>query len=93
MKSGDKIVFGKEYCEKTGSIHLLNKTITLTPQLFEEDNGLYTYMSECPGIYDSEGEEAESIYHLFGNNLENIYDCLVIPASTEDTAEFQREEN
>ena len=51
MISGDKIKFGEEFCERTCRPYLLNKTIMLTPQLFEEDNGLFTYTSECPGIF------------------------------------------
>lgn len=85
MKIGDRIVFGEVYCEKTGSPYLLNQTIMLTPQYFEEDNGLYTYQVECPGIPPiEEDEEPESIYHLFGESLEGIYDCEIIPAKEED---------
>jgi hypothetical protein len=91
MKSGDKIKFGEKYCKKTGRLDLLNKTIMLSPQYFEEDNGLYVYEVECPGIYDSENEEADSIYHLFGNNLEGIHDCEIIPATKEDLLLIQKQ--
>lgn len=82
LKSGDKIKFGIVYCNKTGRSELLNKTIMLTPQSFDEDNGLYSYESECPGICID--DEPDSIYHLFGNDLEDFYDCELIPATEED---------
>ena len=83
LKSGDKIKFGKKYCVETGQEDLLNKIIMLTPQYFEEDNGLYTYQSECPGICLDENEP-DSIFHLFGNDLEYFYDCEHIPATEDD---------
>ncbi|WP_084242372.1 hypothetical protein [Planomicrobium okeanokoites] len=92
MISGDKIKFGEEFCERTFRPYLLNKTIMLTPQLFEEDNGLFTYTSECPGIFFEEDDEPESIYHLFGNDLKSIYDCEVIPATDEDIAKIQKQQ-
>ncbi len=84
LKSGDKIKFGVIYCNKTGRRNLMNKTIMLTPQSFEYDNGLYTEDQECPGIYSETEGEPESIYHLFGNKLEEFYDCLLIKATDED---------
>lgn len=84
MKSGDKIKFGITYCNKTGRRDLLNKTIMLIPQAFEDDNGLYSSESFAPGIFNSIEEEADSIYHLFGNNLDGMYDCVVIPATEDD---------
>ncbi|MFC4712256.1 hypothetical protein [Planococcus dechangensis] len=92
MKNGDKVKFGEDFCERTGRPYLLGKTIMLTPQFFEEDNGLYTYMSECPGILITEADdEPESIYHLFGNDLKCIYDCEIIKATGEDIAEINRQ--
>ena len=84
LKSGDKIKFGIIYCNKEGRKDLLNKTIMLTPQYFEYDNGLYTEDQECPGIHNEAEGEPESIYHLFGNHFEWFYDCQIIPASEED---------
>lgn len=84
LKSGDKIKFGIKYCNKTGRKDLMNKTIMLTPQYFDYDNGLYCETQECPGIYDEKEEEADSIYHLFGNHLENFHDCILIEATEDD---------
>ena len=84
LKSGDKIKFGKKYCRKTGRKDLLGKSIMLTPQYFDEYNGLYCYQSECPGIWNESENEADSIYHLFGNSLEDFLDCELIPAIEED---------
>ena len=84
IKSGDKIKFGIVYCNKECRKDLLNKTIMLTPQSFEYDNGLYTEDQVCPGIYNEAEGEPESIYHLFGNHFESFYDCQLIPATEED---------
>lgn len=92
MKSGDKIKFGEQYCKEERREDLLGQTIMLTPQLFEEDNGLTTYFSEAPGIYDVEEQEADSIYHLFGDYLENVHDCEVIPATEEDLLALKKEQ-
>lgn len=90
MKNGDKIKFGEQYCQENGRMNLLNQTIMLTPQLFEEDNGLYCYQSEAPGIYVAEAEEPDSIYHLFGEDLSETLDCEVIPATEEDILKIKK---
>lgn len=84
LGNGDKIIFGPIYCQETGREDLLGKTIMLTPQFFEHYNGFYSEYQECPGIYLEGYEEADSIYHLFGNELEEFYDCILIPATPED---------
>lgn len=81
-KSGDKIKFGPIYCREKMCPEFLNKTFMLTPQYFEDYNGLYTDCKECPGI-EIDGE-AESIFHMFGNELDEFYDCILIPATPED---------
>ena len=44
---------------------------------FEYDNGLYTEYQTAPSWWDAE-EDFESIYHLFGNKLEDFMDCEVV---------------
>lgn len=90
IERGDSILFGEQWCKKHGSEDLKGKTVKLTPQYFEEDNGLYTYDSECPGIYDAEEGEAHSIYHLFGNEFENFMDCALIKGTEEDKKDYQK---
>lgn len=84
FNSGDKITFGPIYCHKTGRKELLNKTIMITPQTFEHYNGIYTEDEECPGIHIEDYGEPDSIYHLFGNDLGEFYDCKLIKATEED---------
>lgn len=90
FQGGDSIKFGKRWCKGHNSKHLVNKTIMLTPQYFEEDNGLYCYETECLGIWDEKNEEADSIYHLFGNHLEEFMDCELIKGSQEDIAKYEK---
>lgn len=84
MKSGDRIKFGPIYCNENYKEYLEGKTIMLTPQVFEYDNDLYFEYQDSPGIFEDEEEGPESIYHLFGNNLDKMLDCVLIPATEED---------
>jgi len=71
---GASIRIGKKYASdsnfKEGDI------ITLVEGYFDYDNGLYTETQTAPSIYD--GDEYDSIYHLFGNDLEGFMDCKVV---------------
>lgn len=89
FENGDSIKFGEQYCKKYGLEYLTGETVMMTPQYFEEDNGLYTYTSECAGIYNNRNEEADSIYHLFGNNFEYFMDCELIKGTEEDKYKYQ----
>jgi Zn-finger protein len=84
IESGDSVKFGRKWCKRNGCKDLIGKTVMFTPQFFEDDNGLYSYETECPGIWDEKNEVAESIYHLFGNNLESLMDCVLIKGTQED---------
>ena len=90
IERGDSIKFGEQYCKAYGREELMDNTVKLTPQYFEEDNGLFTYTSECPGIYDEINEEADSIYHLFGNDFENFMDCVLIKGTAADKEEYEK---
>lgn len=74
---GTKIEFGKKYC-KFYEIPQDKKPITLVEGIFEIDNGLYTYFKTCPSVYVEETNDYDSIYHLFGNYLENFLDCKIL---------------
>lgn len=90
IEQGDSIKFGEQWCKEHGSEDMIGKTILLTPQEFEEDNGLYAYYSECLGIFREEDEEAESIYHLFGNQFEHFMDCELIKGTDADKAAYEK---
>lgn len=75
---GAKIKLGKKYCEgsrrfKAGDV------ITLIEGNFEYDNGLFTAVQSAPSIWCEEQKDFDSIYHLFGNELEDFADCEIIP--------------
>ncbi|WP_144509884.1 hypothetical protein [Bacillus sp. FJAT-22090] len=90
IERSDSIRFGEQYCEEHHRSHLAGKTVKLTPQYFEEDNGLYCYEVEEPGICEPNSDEPDSIYHLFGNNFENFMDCSLIKGTEQDKAEYQK---
>lgn len=75
---GTQIELGKEYCNNSHRFSP-GQIITLIEGWFEYENGLYTEDQSAPSIFDQEGREFDSIYHLFGNNLENFADCKVVP--------------
>ncbi|MGY3186469.1 hypothetical protein [Lysinibacillus sp. TE18511] len=90
IERGDSVKFGEKWCKEHGREDLLNQVIKFTPQWFEDDNGLYSYETECPGIYNEECEEVDSIYHLFGNTFENFMDCELIKGTVEDKEEYEK---
>jgi len=72
---GAQIKIGEEYA-KDSTLFQAGDIITLIEGEFEYDNGLYTEYQSCPSIVND--GEYESIYHLFGNKLEDFKDCEVI---------------
>jgi hypothetical protein len=75
---GAKVKIGKEYAEKIGKFFEAGQVIELVEGHFEYDNGLYTEDQTAPSWWDAEEEDFESIYHLFGNKLEDFMDCEVV---------------
>lgn len=73
---GAKIEIGNEYSKKTGFSP--GQIITLVDGSFEYENGLYTEDVGCPAIWNEQQKEFDSIYHLFGNDLEDFADCKVV---------------
>ena len=65
---GTKIKLGPNYCKemggKTGDI------ITLIEGYFDHDT--------TPSVWDENAKEFDSIYHLFGNNMEYFMDCEIV---------------
>lgn len=90
IERGDSIVLGEKYCQENSREDLNGKTVKLTPQYFEDENGIYSYFNEYPGVYNEENEEAESIYHLFRNNFENFKDCELIKGTSVDREEYEK---
>lgn len=76
LQIGTKIKIGKEYANKQG--FKPNEIIELVEGYFDEYNGLYCYTSTAPAIWNEYQNEFDSIYHLFGNKLDNFMDCEII---------------
>lgn len=76
---GATIIIGKEYSKHMHHLFSEGQIITLVEGSFEYDNGLYTEDQSAPSWWDEESKDFESIYHLFGNDLEDFMDCEVIP--------------
>jgi hypothetical protein len=76
LEIGTKIKIGDKYAEKYGFDK--GEVITLTEGYFEHDNGLYTETQSCPAIWNEDQNEFDSVFHLFGNDLENFMDCDVV---------------
>lgn len=73
---GAKIRLGDKYCQATG--YDKGTIITLIEGALDHDNGLYTEIQSAPSIWDEEQKEFNSIYHLFGNDLEDFTDCEIL---------------
>jgi len=76
LEIGTKIKIGKKYAQEFG--FKSGDIVELVEGHFDEDNGLYTHTSTAPSLWDEEANEFNSIYHLFGNDLEYFMDCMVI---------------
>lgn len=76
---GDSIRIGRKYAKEHGcKIWKEGAVITLIEGHFEHDNGLYVEDETCPAIWDEARQDFDSIFHLFGNDLEWWEDCEVI---------------
>jgi hypothetical protein len=73
---GTKIKIGKECAEETG----LNEAdiLELVEGHFEYDNGLYTEGQTAPSVWDDKSKDWDSIYHLFGNDLNMFLDSKIL---------------
>lgn len=78
LKIGDKIKIGKKYSIFSNNQFKPGEIIILIDGEFDEYNGLYTETLHAPSIWDEEQQEFDSIFHLFGNDLEDFLDCEVI---------------
>lgn len=74
---GTKIKLGIEYCSDKEWLNP-GDIITLINGYFEYDNGLYTETQTSPSVLDEKAGEFDSIYHLFGNDLEDFKDCVIL---------------
>jgi len=73
---GSKIKIGEKYSAWNGFRQ--GEIITLVQGEFEYENGLYTEAQCAPSIWCEDRSEFDSIYHLFGNDLEEFQDCEVV---------------
>jgi hypothetical protein len=74
---GAKIKIGKEYASDSFSLES-GQIITLIEGSFDYENGLYTETHTAPSIWIESAKDYDSIYHLFGNDLEDFEDCKII---------------
>lgn len=75
---GAKIKFGKKYADFTGCPKDAGRIVELVQGYFDYENGLYTETQTAPSVWDEEQKDYDSIYHLFGNELENFMDCELL---------------
>ena len=76
---GCKIRIGKQYAQYADEHGFKEgEVITLVEGFFEFDNGLYTETQIAPSVYDEALKDFDSIYHLFGNNMEHFLDNEII---------------
>lgn len=77
---GARIQLGEHFCKDSYG-WIPGEVITLVLGSFEHDNGLYTQDDFCPAVWDEKQKDYDSIYHIFGNDLENFKDCVILPES------------
>lgn len=79
---GAQIKIGRQYAKEVGGFKA-GEVITLIEGYFTYDNGLYDVTETAPSIWNKDCEDYDSIYHLFGNDLENWYDCKIVKTNTD----------
>jgi len=72
---GTRIKIGEKYAAEIGRFDS-GEEIELIEGYFERYNGLYDVQETAPSIHN--GLDYDSIYHLFGNDLEDFMDCQII---------------
>lgn len=80
---GAQVKIGRRYAKEVGGFKP-GEIVTLVEGYFERDNGLYDVTETAPSIWDKDSEDFDSIYHLFGNNLEYWYDCKIVKPQTNE---------
>jgi hypothetical protein len=78
LKVGVSVEIGKRYVRKHGGFKV-GEVITLIQGTFERDGSDYTITETAPSIWDESQQDYDSIYHLFGNDLEDFEDCKILP--------------
>ncbi len=78
LEVGTKIKIGEKYNASVYNTFKKDEVITLVKGEFDCDNGLYETIEEAPSIWNEQQKEFDSIFHLFGNDLENFMDCEVV---------------
>lgn len=78
LKVGTQIRIGEKYAKESYGQFKAGEVITLVEGHFEYDNGLYCEDQICPAIWNKEEKDFDSIFHLFGNDLERFLDCEII---------------
>lgn len=73
---GTKIKIGKEYADNFG--YEEGQIIELVEGYFDYENGLYTETQTCPAVFNESQNDFDSIYHLFGNDMEHWMDCEIV---------------
>lgn len=73
---GAKIKIGPLYAAKFG--YEPGEILDLVEGYFDKDNGIATETETAPSIWDKDDEDFSSIYHLFGNDLEDFMDCAIV---------------
>ena len=73
---GTKVRIGKECSQVTGLDN--GQVIEFIKGFFDEENGLYTETVTAPSIRNEAAGDFDSIYHLFGNDLEDFLDSEIL---------------
>jgi hypothetical protein len=88
LKVGAKIRLGEKFCEGNGCS--AGEIIELVEGTFEHENGLYTEYLTAPAVWCDVQRDFESIYHMFGNDLEDFADCEILEANSQESASTPR---
>lgn len=75
---GARILLGEEYCKTYNDAFKPGSIIELVEGSFGFDNGFDCVVQMAPATWNTILHEYDSIYHLFGNGLEEFMDCKIL---------------
>lgn len=73
---GDTVKIGVKSAELCG--YSAGTELVFIQGYFDHDNSLYTETQTAPSIWNEEEKDFDSIYHIFGNDLEFFLDSKIV---------------
>lgn len=82
LKPGVKVRIGEKSSVKCG--FQAGEVVTLQLGSFDYENGFWTETIQGPAVWNETVDDWDSVYHIWGNDLEDFLDCEIIEGGEDD---------